>query len=227
MKRTSGNHRPSTKIRHIELGRLLAHPDSANWMSRAAFRKLVRNIERSGRYEPLVVRRHPKKHGFFQILNGHWRCRALRQLGHRTADVLVWHVDDEQAALLLTTLNRLRGRDELDRKLVLLRRLGRGMPIYDMARLVPQTRGQLTRLLAHKPMSPSKPHTTEPLAVPLVFFVDEAQRCAIEEALSLAAPAGTTTRALQRSTGLAQVAKRFLTHPPAGAAPTNGPAGLV
>jgi ParB-like chromosome segregation protein Spo0J len=227
MKRICGNHRTSTKIRRIELGRLLEHPDNPNWMSRAAFGKLVRNIERTGRYEPLVVRPHPKKHGFFQILNGPCRCKALRQLGHRTAEVVVWHVDDEQSALLLTTLNRLRGRDELDKKLSLLRRLRQHMPIHDMARLLPQTRGQLTRLLAYKPMSVPKPHTTEPPMVPLVFFVDQTQRRAIEEALSLAAPVGTGARASKRSAGLARIAERFLTRLPAGVAPKNEPTGLA
>lgn len=224
MKRTCVNHPASTKIRRIELSRLLAHPDNPNWMSRAAFGKLVRNIERAGQYEPLVVRPHPKKHGFFQILNGHCRCKALRQLGYATAEVVVWRVDDEQAALLLTTLNRLRGRDALDKKMTLLRRLRRCMPIHDMARLLPQTRGQLTRLLAGRPSPASNPQTKEPSAVPLVFFVDETQRSAIEKALSLAAPKDTAARALKRSAGLAQMAEQFLTHPPAGMAPTNEPA---
>ena len=35
-----------------------------------------RNIERTDCYEPLVVRPHPNKHGFFQIINGHCRCKA-------------------------------------------------------------------------------------------------------------------------------------------------------
>jgi hypothetical protein len=212
----------NTKIRRIALSRLLAHPDNPNWMSRTAFAKLVRNIERGGRYEPLVVRPHPKKNGFFQIINGHWRCKALRQLGYDTAEVVVWRVDDEQTTLLLTTLNRLRGRDELDKKLALLRRLRRWVRIHDMARLLPQTRGQLTRLLTHKPFSPLKPQNMEPPAVPLVFFVDEMQRCAIEEALSLAAPGSVTARALQRATGLTQMAEHFLARRPTRSSTGSG-----
>ncbi|MDI6450139.1 ParB/RepB/Spo0J family partition protein [Anaerobaca lacustris] len=97
------------KIRKIELSRLWPHPDHANRMSRAAFGKLMRHIKRTGYYEPLVVRPHPHKRGSFQILHGHHRCEALRRLGHETAQAVVWNVDDEQADILLATLNRLAG----------------------------------------------------------------------------------------------------------------------
>ena len=68
------------QIRQIALSRLVPHPDHANRMSRAAFRKLMHHIQRSGRYEPLVVRRHPHERGRFQIIHGHHRFEALRTL---------------------------------------------------------------------------------------------------------------------------------------------------
>ena len=123
----------STKIRHISLDRLVPHPDNPNRMSRATFEKLVRNIERTGRYEPLVVRPCPGRRGFFQIINGHHRCEALRTLGHKTAEAVVWNVDDEQTDILLATLNRLGGRDTLDQKLALLRRLSVGLSLRKLA----------------------------------------------------------------------------------------------
>lgn len=58
-----------SKIREIALDKLIPHPDNANRMSRAALAKLVRNIERTGCYEPLVVRPHPEQRGIFQIIN--------------------------------------------------------------------------------------------------------------------------------------------------------------
>jgi ParB-like chromosome segregation protein Spo0J len=50
-----------SKIKSIALSKLVAHPDNPNVMSEATFRKLVRNIERTGLYEPIVVRVHPEK----------------------------------------------------------------------------------------------------------------------------------------------------------------------
>ncbi len=203
----------STKIRRIPLARLVPHPDNPNRMSQANFKKLVCNIERTGRYEPLVVRPCPDRRGFFQIINGHHRCEALRELGHKTAEVLVWKVDNEQTDVLLATLNRLNGRDVLERKLTVLRRLNSGIPLHRLARLLPQTRGQLERLVGARPLAPARRQTADSFAIPMVFFVDEAQQRAIEDALSRtrATPAtGATTRAARRAAALARLAESFV-----------------
>jgi hypothetical protein len=193
------------------LTRLVPHPDHANRMSRRNFAKLVRHIERTGCYEPLVVRPCPGRSGFFQIVHGHGRCDALRKLGHKTAEVVVWEVDDEQADLLLATLNRLNGRDTLDKKLTVLRRLSAAMPSGKLAKLLPQTQGQIDRLLSTKPPAPAARDKAPALAIPMVFFVDESQQRTIEAALSLGVPApDTQARAARRAAALAQIAGRFL-----------------
>jgi ParB/RepB/Spo0J family partition protein len=176
----------NTEITHIALERLVSHPDNPNHMSRASFTKLVRSIERTGHYEPLVVRPHPDKAGYFQIINGHHRRDALQELGHETADAVVWNTDDAQTAILLSTLNRLGGRDSLEKRVSLLRRLRRYMSIPELAKLLPQTRGQLERLMSHKPFSRVSAQGQSPFSIPIVFFVSEAQQKAIEEALLLA-----------------------------------------
>ncbi len=197
----------STAIKRVLLDRLVPHPDNANRMSRANFEKLVRNIERSGRYEPLVVRPCPDRPGDFQIINGHQRCEALRKLGRTTAEVLVWQVDDEQTDLLLATLNRLGGRDVLESKLAVLRRLCARIPLRKLARLLPQTLGQIERLTAARPASLAMRRKAHAFAVPLVFFVDEQQRRKIEEALStIAACCEGPTRAATRAAALTRLA---------------------
>lgn len=204
----------STNVRRIALEKLLPHPDNPNRMSRGAFAKLIRNIKLTGRYEPLVVRPHPQQPGCFQIVNGHHRCQALRTLGHKTADAVVWDIDDEQTDILLTTLNRLTGRDSLDKKLALLRRLHDRIPTRDLARLVPQTRGQLERLINLRPLSKAMQQEADAFATPVVFFVGQDQKETIEAALQLAETAtsssGATTRAAKRAGALAYVANEFL-----------------
>jgi hypothetical protein len=201
----------STQIRQIPLDRLVPHPDNPNRMSRANFEKLVRNIERVGRYEPLVVRPCPGRRGFFQILNGHHRCEALRRLGHRTAESIVWNVDDEQTDILLATLNRLCGRDTLDRKLDVLRRLRARIPIRKLARLLPQTLGQLERLTAARPLCQATRRNADLFATPLVFFVDDGQQGTIEQAISTAADSCEgQTRAARRAAALMRIATQFL-----------------
>jgi ParB/RepB/Spo0J family partition protein len=215
----------NTEIVHIALERLVSHPDNPNHMSRANFAKLVRSIERTGHYEPLVVRPHPDKAGYFQIINGHHRRDALQELGHETADAVVWNMDDVQTAILLSTLNRLGGRDSLEKKVSLLRRLRRYMSIPDLAKLLPQTRGQLERLISRRPLSRVSPQGQNPFSVPIVFFVSEAQQKAVEEALLLAtdealpgdhsasptpSPAKGGTRASRRAAALTCLANLFL-----------------
>jgi hypothetical protein len=201
----------STKIRTIALDKLVPHPDNPNRMSRANFGKLVRHLERTGHYEPLVVRPHPDQPGFFQIINGHHRWAALRKLGYHAAEAVVWNVDDEQTDILLTTLNRLNGRDSLDKKLALLRRLNRRLPARKLARLLPQTCGQIERLLATRPPAPRVHAKSALFAIPLVFFVNESQQRTIEAALA-AAPAApeTSTRSAQRAAALTHLAQNLL-----------------
>lgn len=202
----------STEISHIPLDKLVPHPDHPNRMSRGNFEKLVRNIERTGRYEPLVVRPCPGRRGFFQIINGHHRCEAMRKLGHETAEAVVWNVDDEQTDILLATLNRLQGRDTLDKKLALLRRLSTALEIRALARLLPQTCGQLDRLTSAQPLAPSLSERPGVFAKPMVFFVDPTQEHAIEEAIAQAT-AGLSegqTRALGRAAALTSLAKCLL-----------------
>ncbi|MCX5647001.1 MAG: ParB/RepB/Spo0J family partition protein [Phycisphaerae bacterium] len=201
-----------TKIRHIPLDKLVPHPGNPNQMSRGNFQKLVRNIERTGRYEPLVVRPCPGQCGYFQIIHGRHRCEALRQLGHETAEAVVWDIDDEQTDILLATLNRLQGRDTLDKKLALLRRLSVTLEIRQLARLLPQTRGQLDRLVNAKPLARGPSGKPGTFVKPMVFFVDATQEHAIEEAISQTAtglPDGQT-RALGRAAALTCVARCFL-----------------
>jgi ParB-like chromosome segregation protein Spo0J len=51
--------RNENRVSRIAIDKLVAHPDNPNRMSKTNFAKLVRNIERTGRYEPLVVRPCP------------------------------------------------------------------------------------------------------------------------------------------------------------------------
>lgn len=219
----------TNRIRSIELSRLVPHPDNPNRMSKARFAKLLGNIERTGRYEPLVVRPCPKgnchscenrnpdavektKGDCFEIINGHHRHKALRRLGHKAADAVVWDIDDEQTDILLATLNRLGGSDVLEKKLALLRRLNRRIKSGELAKLLPQTAGQIERLTNLK--MPSPPRRAEPTASrfanPLVFFVNDKQQQVIEKALSLAQEPGTeTTKAAKRAAALACIARYF------------------
>jgi len=205
--------------RSIAISRLVAHPDNPNVMSDATFRKLVRNIERTGLYEPIVVRPHPKEKNSsatadkFQIINGHHRVKALEQLGRYEANCVVWDVDDEQTAVLLTTLNRLAGSDTPAKKIELLKKLTERMGTAQLARLLPQTAKQIERLTNLKLAAERCAPHAEQFAVPLVFFVTKQQQGVIEEALSSIEnriSSNEMAKAQRRAGAITEMAEQFL-----------------
>ena len=203
----------TNSVKSIALDKLNFHPDNPNQQSRVNFAKLVRNIERTGRYEPLVVRPCPDKVGYFQIINGHHRYRALAKLGYKTIDCVVWDIDDEETDILLATLNRLGGSDKLSKKLKLLNRLSKRTELTELAKLLPQTAKQIERLTNLK--RPARPANiaAKCFANPMVFFVGDTQQQKIEAALSLVEePKAEMTKAAKRAAALFHIAGYFLNH---------------
>ncbi len=203
--------RTKNQVSSIPIEKLVAHPDSPNRMSNKNFAKLVRNIERTGRYEPLIVRPCPGRENLFQIINGHYRCRALRQLGYETAEAMVWDIDDHDADILLASINRLGGRDVLDKKLALLCRLNERMQDRDLAKLLPLSRPQIQKLtkISSDGLSGIKLAKSD-FATPLVFFVSRRQQKIIEDAMSLARESGgAKTKAQKNAAALTHVVEQF------------------
>lgn len=200
-------------IQAILLDKLIAHPDNPNRMSKANLAKLVRNIEQTGQYEPIIVRPHPQSKDCFQIINGEHRCKALAKLGYKEVNSIVWDVDDGQADILLATLNRLVGTDQIDRKLALLKRLNKKIKADELAKLLPATAKQIERLINLKRPKQPVNINVESFANPMVFFVNDAQQEIIENALSLAQEScSEKTKAAKRAAALAQIAEHFLNH---------------
>jgi ParB/RepB/Spo0J family partition protein len=200
----------SWELKVIAISKLVPHPANPNVMSSQNFKKLIRNIERTGLYEPIVVRPHPQKEDYFQIINGHHRVKALQQLGHKEADCVVWNVDDEQTTILLATLNRLSGSDILAKKIELLKTLNERFSSAELAKLLPQTKKQIDRLtnLELNP-SPARPDA-QLFAIPLVFFVTPDQNKTIEEALSKPPIPPGLTKARRLADALTKIAEQFL-----------------
>ena len=224
----------ANQIQSIEIFRLYPHPGNPNRMSKENFRKLVRHIECSGRYEPLIVRpcspQRPQStqrknklknsansaysavKGSFQIINGHHRFEALKLLGYETCDCVVWDVDDDEANLLLATLNRLCGQDVLEKKTALLDKLNSKLKVAELARLLPQTKTQIQRLIdLHKDglkLKLAQPDE-QSIAYPFVFFLNAKQKQIVDKALSLAST-DTATKAERNAQAITLIASRYI-----------------
>jgi len=139
------------------------------------------------------------------------KLQALRELGYKIAEVMVWDIDDREADMLLASINRLRGSDVLDKKLTVLNRLNRRMRSTEMTKVLPFSRTQIERLaeIGTRRLPPIKPARAK-FADPLVFFVDSGQKKIIENALSLAREKSVgRTKAETNATALALIAEQF------------------
>ncbi|MDP9237322.1 MAG: ParB/RepB/Spo0J family partition protein [Chloroflexota bacterium] len=114
------------------------HPLNANVMPDDIAQKVARNIERTGKYPPLLVRPHPDLPGEFELIDGEQRWRILPRMGLIDALCYVWECDDETALVLLATINRLRGDDVPGLRSALLAELDRLLPRDLLETLLPE-----------------------------------------------------------------------------------------
>ncbi len=145
MNNTTKSTRRSRGLTWVPLGQLAPHPLNANLMSPERKAKLATHVARSRRYPPLIVRRLAD--GTYQILDGHQRADVLRELGEEGAWCAVWDVDDEDALLLLATLNRLEGQDIPGRRAALIAELETHRSLAELARLLPEDEAELQAAL--------------------------------------------------------------------------------
>jgi hypothetical protein len=225
--------RSKNRVTSIPIDKLFAHPGHPNRMSRRNFARLVRNIERTGRYEPLVVRpcparschsqqdtlqccesRNPEakrqvKHRCFEIINGHHRLQALKQLGYETVDAIVWDLNDAEADILLCSLNRLKGSDVLNKKRALLDRINRDVHAREMAKLLPYTRSQIEKLKNIKVPSVPANIDVKSFAVPMVFFLSAEQQQIVAKALASTPRSNGKNKAARNAAALTEIARTF------------------
>lgn len=166
----------------IPIDRLDPHPLNSNVMPKALLDKLARTIRRTGLYPPIIVRPIGDR---YQILDGHHRVRVLEQLGHEAVNAVVWPVDDEQAMVMLASLNRMRGEDDPRKRAALLSKLNRSMGVSELAQRLPEDLARVKKMLALNaaPPSPKQPNPVDQMPVCIHFFVLPEHRRAIEHRL--------------------------------------------
>jgi len=183
----------TSDVHVIPLAALHAHAANSNVMAEALLKKLMTHVERSGRYPPVIVRPLPTVDGdadqkdgqAFQILDGHHRVEALRRLEHTEVRCVVWDVDDDEATLLLATLNRLQGQDDPHKRSDLLANLRERFSVDRLVALLPEDRANFDALLALRdaPPTPRAPRPVSEVPVAVHFFLLPSHRAQVERAL--------------------------------------------
>lgn len=205
------NHSTTQTIVSLPISKLYPHPDNANRMSQVKFKKLMSHIDATGQYEPLVVRKHPTQENAYQILNGHHRLRALRQLKHSRADCVVFAADDAQARLYLLNLNRLIGRDNVYKKAKLIELLCRSYTPRELAKRLGESKTAIEKLNALSQNQPLPKTTDKPFLLPMTFFMTEAQHATITAAFEKANRDNTgSNRSQKRLAALCRMAEDYL-----------------
>ncbi len=199
------------QIRAIGIDRLAAYSASPNRMSKAAFAKLKSHIARTGNYEPVVVRNHSGRTGCFEIINGRHRVEALRQLGHASADCVVWDVDDDEILVLSGTLNRLGGRDDLGKKSELIKRLCERFDVRQLAAKLPDSARTIERLRDLQKQPPATVKKAKAFLNPVMFFLTDDQKCTVDAVLAEAIKSNTgDTTAQKKARAFASICRDYL-----------------
>ncbi|MHB0945818.1 MAG: ParB/RepB/Spo0J family partition protein [Sedimentisphaerales bacterium] len=216
---------PKTIIR-VPIDKLFGHPENPNKMSRGSYEKLKRHIGQTHNYEPLIVRKHPDIEGGFEIINGHHRAQALGELGESFADCIEWDVDDDQTRILLATLNRLGGKDELSAKIDLIKNLSGKFNSKELAKLLPDTKTVIEKLKGIEAQikneqsmaawAKSPPYETE-MPNSIVFFLNDEQMRIVEVAIEAEisdvryqTSDGKETRAEKMAKAITAISREFL-----------------
>jgi hypothetical protein len=130
----------------LSIEALLPHPKNTNRISKMFSKKLLYNIQHIGLYETITVRPHPVEKNKFEILNGHVRLEALKEIGQKTVKCDIWNVDNIKTDLFLAILNKLRGSDVPELRMNLLFDLMKSLPKDELAAHIPETMAYLKKL---------------------------------------------------------------------------------
>ena len=186
------------KIVAIKFDRLKEHPQNPNRMSRTNFRKLTSHIKRTGNYEPVIVRQHPTEKDCFEIINGHHRVKALSELGAEDVDCVVWDLNNDEALILLATLNRLGGSDRLLEKANLIKKLARRFSGSELSGMLPESRKSIARLKNLGTKELATRLKGQVFLNPIVFFLSDNQKKVVDDAIAQATDPGVRGTTAQK-----------------------------
>ena len=178
-------------IIQIAIDKLIPNDWNPNHIKPDHYAKLKRNIQSHGEVIPIVVRVHPDKKGYHQIIDGYHRWQIYKELGKETVDCVLVEVTDDQAKILTINLNYLRGQAKKREYAELIHSLSELHSLEDLELILPDSKPQLlddlellqlpsefSREIKEKTEEQAKETLTS-----ISFQVTEDQRLAIEAAL--------------------------------------------
>lgn len=168
----------SPRIVRLRITDLIPHPLNPNRMPEAYQAKLKTHIAATGNYPPLIVRLHPDQPKKYQIVDGQNRWAALKALQTKMAICQLWDVDDTETQILLATLNRLEGKDDVYLRGTLLTQLSQQFEISQLAEQLPLDAAAIKKFIeaTENPPTPTSAQDPEGMIHAITFFITKAER---------------------------------------------------
>ena len=170
----------------IDIDALKGHPLNSNEMSQEYFGKLMGHIKRTGMYPPIIVRR-AEVEGEYQVLDGHHRLKAIRKLGLTKAKCVIWSVSEKEGLILLSTLNRLSGNENVVKRSELLKqvKLRLGCDTWRLSELLPENFERAEKLLSlgEDRLKTREPRERVEIPVAVHFFLKKEDKKKLEDRL--------------------------------------------
>jgi len=177
----------------ITLDKLHPDPRNANVCEPDILDKLRRHIERSGLCPTLLVRPQPQNPDEYIVVDGHHRLQVISSLGWQEVDCQIKEMTDDEAGLLLLTLNRLRGTDIPRKRAELIESLLPQFSVDDLTVMLPESTGEIEGLLAllkleedamEKALKAQMEDELKSLLVPFGFMVPAEDAALVRETLA-------------------------------------------
>ncbi len=132
-------------VGNVPLSTLHDAPSNPNHMDEDKYLTLVRAMKEKGFLQPVLVR---EVQGRMEIVDGHHRVKAARELGMSSVPaVVVDEMDDADAAILRIGMNRLRGELDLTSVGLVLKELQAGGLLIDDLTITGYSESEVADLL--------------------------------------------------------------------------------
>lgn len=147
----------------IPVDKIVPNQWNPNRQSETVARAHRESIEHFGFLEPVLVRPHPERHGFYEIVNGEHRWNQMRDAGEFDIPAIVRDLNDDQVKKLTIVLNETTGDPD---QLLLAELLTDLSSLDDFKVALPYTDRELEKLLAFgapdaPPVDPPPPDTDD------------------------------------------------------------------
>lgn len=131
-------------LTELPRNKLREAPWNPNQMDGATLKRLSESLSRYGVVVPLVVR--PREGGFYEVLSGNQRLKAINSLGFKSVPCVLVNLGDSEAMLLAQALNNLRGEDDPALKGNLFKTILASVPEDRVISLLPEDKESLKAL---------------------------------------------------------------------------------